>query len=109
MKNIRSKKLLACFLTALGLSMNSMNSADVSAKHGQIRENIKFYLDIKSFIENYGRGEIAQHTLDGQIQNFVKNGELTYKIIDEKINYSYIALKLYEFWEANQKRSLIEK
>ena len=65
MKNTHGKKLLACFLAALGLSMNSLN---VSAKHGQIRENIKFYFgkECKKLDE---RNELDR--LAGAIQNFL--------------------------------------
>ena len=43
MKNTRNKKLLACFLTALVLSANSLN---VSAKLNEVINNTRFVLNL---------------------------------------------------------------
>lgn len=57
MNSSRNKKLLACFLTALGLSANSLN---VSAKNSQFMSNMKFELNKLTNSKFFGGTKIKE-------------------------------------------------
>ena len=76
MNSIRNKKLLACFLTALGLSANSLNT---SAKNSQFMSNMKFELNKITASQIFGGKKIEEKVA---LDNILKESNELYKLAE---------------------------
>ena len=100
MKNTHSKKLLACFLAALGLSVNSLNASAKlhSVKFNQIINNTKFVLNLdeKKYNERNNLNKLADDIYKFLKENCDKEtGLFIINLSESNVDYLKLCNRLY--------------